>query len=35
LFRPLQYGWLSENISEGNKMVAEQEEKEFESWLGV
>ena len=30
-----QYGWLSENISEGKIMVAEQEEKEFESWLGV
>ena len=30
-----QYGWLSENISEGKIMVAEQEKKEFESWLGV
>ena len=30
-----QYGWLSENISEGKEMVAEQEKKEFESWLGV
>ena len=30
-----QYGWLSENISQGKIMVAEQEKKEFESWLGV
>ena len=26
--------WV-ENISQGKIMVAEQEEKEFESWLGV
>ncbi|EFC68290.1 hypothetical protein HMPREF0670_01461 [Prevotella sp. oral taxon 317 str. F0108] len=31
MFRPLQYAWLSENISEGKIMVAEQEKKEFES----
>ena len=30
-----QYAWLSENISDGKIMVGEQEEKEFESWLGV
>ena len=30
-----QYVWFSENISEGKEMVAEQEKKEFESWLGV
>ena len=30
-----QYGWLSENISEGKEMVGEGEKKSFESWLGV
>lgn len=30
-----QYAWLAENVPEGKEMLDEEEQADFEKWLGI